>query len=365
MWLACLAITAITLQHEHVDGSSYFSLFIPFEGLHFQLRDSIQVSKTQIDLYLIDESDRTLYHELFTFSIELHDRDLIRRSAYPIIFRLDQVEGEIDGHIKISNMLQGTRQNVDFPLRPPYPELPQTTPLYIFQKDSNRFVTQFPFNGACADSLTIIQHYAAAPDSIHVLVDDSIVWRQDRPSKNLRAVMPVEDRLYDGIHVHTYYGEECVSSHDREPYYSLYDNRYPPEVQIRQLELIMLSADIHDARSVEDDEIGDYIRDYWKRNDPTPDTEYNENREMFIQRVLDADRRFSLKGFIPGWRTDQGRILIKYGEPEYEHVESFPNDAQYPYIIWYYYSMDKRFIFYDKKGFGYYELTEKWYIDRD
>ena len=69
----------------------------------------------------------------------------------------------------------------------------------------------------------------------------------------------------------------------------------------------MLSADIHDARSVEDDEIGDYIRDYWKRNDPTPDTEYNENREMFIQRVSGCGQTVQPEGIHSGLENGSGQ----------------------------------------------------------
>ncbi len=365
LWLACLALSAFMLQHEHVGEYSYFTLFIPYENLHFQLQDSVYVSKTEIDLYLLDENDKVLYHDLDTFSIQISDNSVIRQFAYPVIIRLDAIDCGIQGHLKLTNLLQGTRKSEKFSMKPPSEPLFQTTPLYIFQDSENRFVTKFPFNGEFADSITIIQHYSVIPDSVHVMVEDIAVWKSDQLAQDLDITLPVEDRIYNGIDIRTFLGTRFISSHDREPFYSLYDSRYTPKEQIRQLEIIMLSADIHLARSAKDDEVKEFVSDYWKRNDPTPETEYNENRELFISRVLEADKRYSLKGFIPGWKTDQGKILIKYGEPEYVYEESFPTDTLYPYIIWYYYSYDKRFVFYDKKGFGYYELDQKWYIDRD
>ncbi len=365
LWLSSLALAALALQHEHVGDSSYFTLFIPYENLYFQPRDSVYFCKTEIDLTLLGQDNRSIYHNLSTFKIEIPDNSLIRYRAYPIVFRLGIIDEPIEAYLKITNLQQGTRQQETFTLTPPYPVRNQTAPLYLFQKGDNRFVTQFPFNGALADSVTVVQHFGTVPDSLSIVVEDRVVWRWDDPSNNLSVTLPLENRIYHGISVRSFYGRQSVSSHDHERFFSEYDARYTPEEQIRQMEIIMLSADIQQARMVHNRDLEEYIDLYWKRNDPTPDTAYNENYEIFIHRIMETDKRFSLKGFIPGWKTDQGKILIKYGEPEEEFKEQFPTEVLYPYIIWYYYTIDKRFVFYDKKGFGYYELAEKWYIDRD
>lgn len=58
---------------------------------------------------------------------------------------------------------------------------------------------------------------------------------------------------------------------------------------------------------------GEFIEEFWKRRDPTPDTEINEFREQYYTRLAVADRAF--QAGIPGWKTDRGRIYILLGPP--------------------------------------------------
>ncbi len=360
---AISSLGAFTIQHEKVGETSFFTLFIPFESLHFQLQDSIYVSKTEVTLNLVNEAEKNFYHELSTFEITSDDLNRIHSRSLQMHFSTKAISGNISAFLKVKNVLQGTLQQELFTFEPPYENRMQTSPLILFRKSGYEFVTQFPFDGALADSVSITQHFNLPPDSLQVVVNDRVLWKWDTPGPNLDVTLPMENCVYHGINVRTFFGNRTISVDEQRPYSSPYEERYPPKIQIRQMEIIMLSADIQQARMIRKGELAEYIEQYWKRNDPTPETEYNENREYFIHRVMEADRRFGLKGFMDGWRTDQGKILIKYGEPEEVYKESFPIGT-YPYIIWYYYSIDKQFIFYDKKGFGYYELEEKWYIDR-
>ncbi|MFC1728784.1 GWxTD domain-containing protein [candidate division KSB1 bacterium] len=55
---------------------------------------------------------------------------------------------------------------------------------------------------------------------------------------------------------------------------------------------------------------------YWQRKDPFFITPFNERRNAHYGRVAEANLRFSQpKLDLPGWRTDRGRIFIRYGEP--------------------------------------------------
>ncbi len=58
---------------------------------------------------------------------------------------------------------------------------------------------------------------------------------------------------------------------------------------------------------------GEFIADFWKRRDPTPDTDVNEFREQYYTRLAVADKAF--QAGIPGWKTDRGRIYILLGPP--------------------------------------------------
>ena len=61
-----------------------------------------------------------------------------------------------------------------------------------------------------------------------------------------------------------------------------------------------------------------------------------------------------------GWRTDRGRIYIKFGPPD--DIERYPFEmGTYPFEIWRYYSLRKVFVFVDRTGFGDYYLHPDYY----
>ena len=55
----------------------------------------------------------------------------------------------------------------------------------------------------------------------------------------------------------------------------------------------------------------EYIKNYWKLMDPTPDTQKNEVMDEFFSRVDYVSLNFSEIG--PGWQSDRGRTYIIYG----------------------------------------------------
>jgi len=101
-----------------------------------------------------------------------------------------------------------------------------------------------------------------------------------------------------------------------------------------------------------------YLRRFWNRRDPTPGTPRNEALERFYDRVTTVNRMFREGGAaeIPGWRTDRGRIYLKYGPPD--RVLSRPNPiSTNPYEVWRYTRLRQRkFVFFDLTRFGNYAL---------
>jgi GWxTD domain-containing protein len=93
--------------------------------------------------------------------------------------------------------------------------------------------------------------------------------------------------------------------------------------------------------------------EFWRRRDPTPDTQRNEVQLEFFRRVRYAEHHF--QGFGPGWRSDMGRIYIKFGPPD--QIENRPQTSTDPQLeIWYYNQPYRRFVFADSEGFGRYLL---------
>src|SRR5437588_4194429 len=95
-----------------------------------------------------------------------------------------------------------------------------------------------------------------------------------------------------------------------------------------------------------DDERERFIEEFWRRRDPDPDTDENEYREEYYERIAYANEHFS--SGIPGWKSDRGRIYIMYGRPDekdshpaggpYERdpTEGGGSTTTYPFEKWFY-----------------------------
>jgi GWxTD domain-containing protein len=125
-------------------------------------------------------------------------------------------------------------------------------------------------------------------------------------------------------------------------------------IAIRQVKYI---ATVEENRRLRNASISDrarLFREFWKKRDPDPATEENELMQEYYYRVEYSDEHFSTHR--NGWETDRGRIYILYGEPT--QIERHPFESgTYPYEIWYYHHINRRFVFVDHTGFGDYTLA--------
>ena len=74
-----------------------------------------------------------------------------------------------------------------------------------------------------------------------------------------------------------------------------------------------------------DDERERFIEEFWRRRDPDPDTDENEFREEYYERIAYTNEHYA--SGIPGWKTDRGRIYITWGKPD--EVETHPSGGTY------------------------------------
>ncbi|MHC5024967.1 MAG: GWxTD domain-containing protein, partial [Planctomycetota bacterium] len=65
-----------------------------------------------------------------------------------------------------------------------------------------------------------------------------------------------------------------------------------------------------------------FIERFWARRDPSPETLANEYRQIFWERVREANDLF-LDSHKPGVMTDRGKIYVLYGPPS--KIEDMPN----------------------------------------
>lgn len=101
--------------------------------------------------------------------------------------------------------------------------------------------------------------------------------------------------------------------------------------------------------------------EFWTKRDTDPQTPRNELMEEYYQRVDFANKNFS--HYMEGWKTDMGMVYIRLGPPENIERHPFDNNNK-PFEIWYYYQLNRQFIFVDESGFGDYRMrypqTDLW-----
>jgi len=124
---------------------------------------------------------------------------------------------------------------------------------------------------------------------------------------------------------------------------------------LEPLSYIADAQELDDLRALTRDRQAQGWEEFWRRRDPTPETPRNEAMIEFIRRVRYVEQHFQSLG--PGWRSDMGRIYIKFGAPD--QVESRPSTpTDLPREIWIYNRPYRRFEFVDRDGFGHYVLVQ-------
>lgn len=96
----------------------------------------------------------------------------------------------------------------------------------------------------------------------------------------------------------------------------------------------------------------EFLKNFWQQRDENPVTAINETKNRYFNRINQSNLRFGNRSDA-GWKTDQGRIYILYGEPD--DVDRLHNDLnQRYYEIWHYYQLEGgvQFIFIDIQDYG-------------
>jgi GWxTD domain-containing protein len=136
---------------------------------------------------------------------------------------------------------------------------------------------------------------------------------------------------------------------------------------------IITDQELRAFKSLSNDEERDnFIEQFWRRRNPSPDSPENEYREEHYRRIAYANEHFAAG--MPGWKTDRGHIYIAYGKPDsidahpsggfYERPmeEGGGQTTTYPFEVWNYRYIDGigsniNIEFVDSCGCGEYRMT--------
>ncbi|MBI9042823.1 GWxTD domain-containing protein [Lutibacter sp.] len=101
----------------------------------------------------------------------------------------------------------------------------------------------------------------------------------------------------------------------------------------------------------------EFLFKFWKHRDVISETPQNEYKKEYFERVAKSNSKYGAFNK-KGYKSDRGRVLIIFGEPD--QVDRHPSQMDTkPYEIWYYNSMEGGvyFVFADISGFSDYELV--------
>lgn len=128
--------------------------------------------------------------------------------------------------------------------------------------------------------------------------------------------------------------------------------------------LIMTKAEVEIFKHLPDKAARElFIEDFWKKRDPSPGTEENENRREYERRLEYAERFFKEKiGTGRGWESDRGKVYLLLGEPDERStqqgtiIDRFGQPKRVLMEIWVYTYHRLYLRFVDAEGLGRYQL---------
>lgn len=124
---------------------------------------------------------------------------------------------------------------------------------------------------------------------------------------------------------------------------------------IEPLEIIMKSDDYSTLNSGSDKEKMKKVYAFWRPQDPTPATAYNERMATFYQRVDFADFNYATGRMLDGSNTDRGKVYILYGPPTKIERTFIPGDA--PTETWTYTNNVAKIFHFEEHG-SVYKLSD-------
>ena len=350
--------------------------------------DTLFVADLQIEVYVLDEHKNPIFDKTFQrhFETSQFENTASRDIKQSFFFEFPIKPGQYEAIISVVDKNTDKRVNRKFQFNVPsfrkYGFLSSNV-LFLdtVERDSTGKVVAFTPN--------LTRNYAAEEDYIYFYFQ---TFR--RPGKPLRIRYTVEDDQKRILLQNQYtlegngeqYQEHFLrlrrSQFDQNRYlliveldgngkpftmkrvftfYWTHTPRSPKDLReaIAQLTYIFDSDSIKKVLKEPYPQQLEFFKAFWKSLDPNPQTEKNELMDEYYKRVNYANENFSNMG-MEGWRTDRGRILIKFGFPD--DIERHPFEAgTYPYEIWRYYDLRKVFLFIDRTGFGDYVLHPNYY----
>lgn len=341
------------LVFEQYPHQTDFLLLIPHNSINF--RAGTTESVYQLSINLRNSRGRSVYSR--SSQITFPKREWLKDTAIPYNFSQDLAPGSYQMQIRLRNRSVGGNLELQRQFRISNTGTERGQAYIYARRDDITFIPSVIPELTSLESLELRQSFLVQPDSVDVFSGTSrlTVHQPQSPlALDLRELLLSSQESPLRI---VFYEENVRYSMDAYLYsqWFAYGQSYSLRDQINQLRYIATQNEWQVLRQVSRDQLADAIEQFWTLHDPSPGTLRNETRELFYLRVMTADERYTIHSRLKGWRSDRGRIYIKYGEPDEIRAEPLPLDSP-PYVIWQYYTENLQFVFVDEGGFGRYTL---------
>jgi GWxTD domain-containing protein len=125
---------------------------------------------------------------------------------------------------------------------------------------------------------------------------------------------------------------------------------------VNRLIYIATESEINNLRQAPLNNRESLWNNFWKKHDPTPTTDVNEEEDEYFSRIEYCIEHFSNSD--RGYKSERAKIYMKYGPPDLIESRPFERESN-AYEIWSYYNISKQFTFVDYHGFGEFVLYKE------
>lgn len=229
---------------------------------------------------------------------------------------------------------------------------------YIPERLTNPWEKTFTYSGTCEAELSSGLVLDVNQKSISVNSSPGIYPSRENQNKiGILNIQLPSDRLFPGKFVLSIYQAnrtDTLKINFNVNWYDMPLSLKNPEYAA-DLMLNILTEDQYDKLK-EGSKINIYenIIKYWKTQDPTPYTEYNEAMTEFFRRADFAFFNFQTVEFKDGAKSERGKIYLLYGKPT--KIESSQKEGK-SQEVWTYNNLKKLFYF-ETNSAGQYILKE-------
>lgn len=354
--LAAVPAVALEIVIESYAQGLDLCVFVPYNTVLFKQR--ADGADMQLALELRKDGRTTVASRDTAFTVPR--RQWLENTALPYFARFSLPVGKYQVLLRLKNLDLGDKYDLKkvFSVSRDYTEIGQA--YLVAEREGVSFVPSGEGDWGPVERCVLRQRFSLAADSVMVRAGD-LGYSFIRPQQEYRVDLTeaANAGLPKGVEISLFEGNirYNMGPFFFERWFS-YNYRYTYKEQLQQLRYVANMNEWNSLRAVPEEHYTEAIERFWQGHDPSPGTLRNEAREEFYQRVIVADERYTIHKRLQGWKSDRGRIYIKFGDPDEVYSEVHPLDL-YPYIVWIYYSRNLQFEFADTGGFGQYKLRNK------